>query len=165
MSDDRSVEPRVLAALEATGLPFATMEIDPDLADTAAFCEHYGVAPDDSANCIVVASRDEPPAMAACVVLAPDRLDVNRVVRKRLGARKASFASPDLTHEVTGMTMGGVTPFGLPEDLPLWIDAAVMERDEVIVGGGSRSLKVRIAPDVLLTVGGEVVDGLAKPRD
>ena len=163
MADDRSVEPRVLAALADAGIPHEAMEVDPDLADTAAFCEHYGVAPEDSANCIVVASKDDPPALAACVVLATHRLDVNRVVRKRLGAKKASFAPPELTHAVTGMTMGGVTPFGLPHDLPLWVDAAVMAREEVVVGGGSRSLKLRVAPDALVAVGGEVVDGLARP--
>lgn len=163
MADDRSVERRVLAALDAAGIAHTTMEVDPALADTAEFCAHYGVDPEDSANCIVVASRDDPPRLAACVVLATQRLDVNRTVRKRMGAKKASFAPAALTHEVTGMTMGGVTPFGLPDGLPLWLDAAVMERDEVIVGGGSRSLKLRVSPTALLTVGGEVVDGLARP--
>lgn len=164
-ADDRSVEPRVLAVLADAGIEHATMEVDPALADTAAFCEHYGVAPEDSANCIVVASRDDPPLLAACVVLATHRLDVNKVVRKRLGAKKASFAPPALTSEVTGMTMGGVTPFGLPGDLPLWVDAAVMDRDTVVVGGGSRSLKLRVAPTALVAVGGEVVEGLARPSD
>lgn len=163
MADDRSVEPRVFAALDAAGIDHTPMEVDPALADTADFCAHYGVALEDSANCILVASRDDPPQLAACVVLATHRLDVNRTVRKRMGAKKASFAPPELTHEVTGMTMGGVTPFGLPADLPLWIDAAVMERDEVIVGGGSRSLKLRVAPSALVAVGGEVVEGLARP--
>lgn len=163
MGDDRSIERAVLAALDAAGVDHTTMEVDPALADTADFCAHYGVAPEDSANCIVVASRDDPPRLAACVVLATHRLDVNRTVRKRLGARKASFASAELTHEVTGMTMGGVTPFGLPDDLPLWIDEAVMSRDEVIVGGGSRSLKLRLSPTALVAVGGEVVAGLARP--
>lgn len=165
MDDDRRVERDVLAALDVAGVAYEAMEIDPALADTAAFCEHYGVAPEDSANCIVVASRDDPPALAACLVLATHRLDVNRTVRKRLGAKKASFAPPELTHAVTGMTMGGVTPFGLPTDLPLWVDAAVMERDTVIVGGGSRSLKLRVAPSALVTVGGEVVEGLARPAN
>lgn len=163
MTDDRSVETEVLAALDAAGVPYETMEVDPALADTADFCAHYGVAPEDSANCIVVASRDEPPALAACVVLSTHRLDVNRTVRKRLGAKKASFAPPELTAEVTGMTMGGVTPFGLPDGLALWVDAAVMDRDEVIVGGGSRSLKLRVAPQALVAVGGEVVEDLARP--
>lgn len=163
MPDDRTVEARVLAALEEAGIPYDTMEVDPALADTAEFCAHYGVDPEDSANCIVVASRDDPPHLAACVVLATQRLDVNRTVRKRMGVKKASFAPAALTHEVTGMTMGGVTPFGLPDGLPLWIDPAVMERDEVIVGGGSRSLKLRVTPSSLEAVGGEVVDGLARP--
>ena len=163
MDDDRRVEHDVLAALDVAGVAYEAMEIDPALADTAAFCEHYGVAPEDSANCIVVASRDDPPALAACLVLATHRLDVNRTVRKRLGARKASFAPAELTREVTGMIMGGVTPFGLPADLPLWVDAAVMERATVVVGGGSRSLKLRVPPSALVTVGGEVVEGLARP--
>lgn len=163
MADDRSVESRVLAALDAAGIAYTPMEVDPALADTADFCAHYGVAPEDSANCIVVASRDDPPTLAACVVLATHRLDVNRTVRKRMGAKKASFAPAELTHDVTGMTMGGVTPFGLPAELPLWIDAAVMERDEVIVGGGSRSLKLRVSPAALVEVGGEVVEGLGRP--
>lgn len=162
MTDDRSIEPQVLAALDALGVAYETMEVDPALADTAAFCEHYGVAPEDSANCIVVASKDDPPLLAACLVLAPQRLDVNRTVRKRLGAKKASFAPAELTREVTGMTMGGVTPFGLPADLPLWVDPAVMARDSVVVGGGSRSLKLRVAPSALLAAGAEVVDGLAR---
>lgn len=162
MTDDRSIEPQVLGALDALDVDYEVMEVDPDLADTAAFCEHYGVDPEDSANCIVVASRDDPPLMAACLVLAPQRLDVNRTVRKRLGAKKASFAPPELTREVTGMTMGGVTPFGLPDDLPLWIDPAVMARESVVVGGGSRSLKVRVPPSALVAAGGEVVEGLAR---
>ena len=163
MDDDRSVEAQVLATLDAAGVAYETMAVDPALADTADFCAHYDVALEDSANCIVVASRDDPPALAACVVLAPDRLDVNRTVRKRLGAKKASFAPPELTAEVTGMTMGGVTPFGLPTGLPLWVDAAVMDRDTIVVGGGSRSLKLRVAPSALVAVGGEVVEGLARP--
>ena len=163
MIDDRRIEQRVLASLAEAGVAHTTMDVDPALADTAAFCDHYGVALEDSANCIVVASRDDPARLAACVVLAPDRLDVNRTVRRRLGARKASFAPADLTQQVTGMTMGGVTPFGLPADLPLWVDAAVMARPTVVVGGGSRSLKVRVAPAALVAVGGEVVEGLARP--
>jgi prolyl-tRNA editing enzyme YbaK/EbsC (Cys-tRNA(Pro) deacylase) len=161
MADDRSIEPHVLASLDALNVPYATMEVDPDLADTATFCQTYDVVPEDAANCIVVASRDDPPALAACVVLATQRLDVNGTVRRRLGVRKVSFAPADLTHRVTGMTMGGVTPFGLPDDLALWIDPAVLERGEVVVGGGSRSMKIRVAPEALLAAGGEVIDALA----
>jgi prolyl-tRNA editing enzyme YbaK/EbsC (Cys-tRNA(Pro) deacylase) len=97
----------------------------------------------------------------ACVVLATARLDVNRAVRQRMGARKVSFANAEETAEMTGMMIGGVTPPGLPPELPLWVDAGVMEREWVIIGGGSRSMKVKLAPDGLVRLGGEVVEGLA----
>ena len=135
---------------------------DPALADTAAFCAAYGFAMADSANTIVVVGKSDPPAYAACVVLATHRLDVNRVVRHRLGTRKASFASPDETRALTGMEIGGVTAFGLPDGLPLWVDGAVMERDRIVLGGGSRSWKVLAPPAILLTLPNvEVVEGLA----
>lgn len=135
---------------------------DPALADTAAFCEAYGFALEDSANTIVVVGKSDPPVYAACVVLATHRLDVNRTVKHRLGTRKASFASPDETRTLTGMEIGGVTAFGLPGGLPLWIDAAVMDRDRIVLGGGSRSWKV-IAPSSILTTlpNVEIVEGLA----
>jgi prolyl-tRNA editing enzyme YbaK/EbsC (Cys-tRNA(Pro) deacylase) len=95
-------------------------------------------------------------------VLAPNRLDVNRAVRDRLGTRKASFAPAEATREITGMEIGGVTVFGLPADLPVWIDSRVMRRRRIVVGGGSRSWKVLLAPDALLSIPGTViVDGLA----
>jgi prolyl-tRNA editing enzyme YbaK/EbsC (Cys-tRNA(Pro) deacylase) len=135
---------------------------DPALADTAAFCAHYGFAMEDSANTIVVVGKATPPVYAACVVLATHRLDVNRSIRTRLGTRKASFASPDETRDLTGMAIGGVTAFGLPADLPVWVDAAVMERERIVLGGGSRSWKVLAPPSILLTVPNvEVVEGLA----
>jgi prolyl-tRNA editing enzyme YbaK/EbsC (Cys-tRNA(Pro) deacylase) len=136
----------------------------PALADTAAFCAAYGFALGDSANTIVVIGKSTPPVYAACVVLATHRLDVNRVVKERLGTRKASFASPDETRELTGMAIGGVTAFGLPPDLPLWVDAAVMARRRIVLGGGSRSWKVLAPPSILLTLPNvEVVEGLANP--
>jgi prolyl-tRNA editing enzyme YbaK/EbsC (Cys-tRNA(Pro) deacylase) len=140
------------------------MACDPDLADTAQFCAAYGVAPEDSANTIVVIGKSDPPTYVACVVLATCRLDVNNTVRRRLGVRKASFASADETRALTGMLIGGVTAFGLPDGMPVWIDAAVMGRESVILGGGSRSCKVRCAPTSLLQIpGAEVVEGLANP--
>jgi prolyl-tRNA editing enzyme YbaK/EbsC (Cys-tRNA(Pro) deacylase) len=135
---------------------------DPALADTAAFCAAYGFALEDSANTIVVVGKSDPPVYAACVVLATHRLDVNRAVKQRLGTRKASFASPDETRELTGMAIGGVTAFGLPEGLPLWVDAAVMDRGRIVLGGGSRSWKVIAPPSILLTLPNiEIVEGLA----
>jgi len=138
---------------------------DPALADTAAFCAAYGFAPDDSANTIVVIGKSDPPVFAACVVLATHRLDVNRTVKERLGTRKASFASPEETRVLTGMEIGGVTAFGLPDGLPLWVDSAVMDRERIVLGGGSRSWKVIAPPSILRTLPNvEVVDGLAAPR-
>ena len=154
-----------------TVAPLADVEVvdcDPALADTAEFCAAYGYDLDDSANAIVVIGKpsgaDAVPTYVACVVLASTRLDVNRAVRKRLGTKKASFAPADVTAELTGMAIGGVTPFALPADLPLWIDARVMERERIVVGGGSRAAKVVGPPSMLLTVpGAEVVDDLAQP--
>jgi prolyl-tRNA editing enzyme YbaK/EbsC (Cys-tRNA(Pro) deacylase) len=153
---------RLIEALEILGIDFELFACDPELADTAAFCAAYGFAPEDSANTILVIGKSDPPRYAACVVLAPNRLDVNRVVRDRLGTRKASFAASDSTREITGMEIGGVTVFGLPPTLPIWIDARVMARERIVVGGGSRSWKVLLAPaDLLAITNTEVVDGLA----
>jgi prolyl-tRNA editing enzyme YbaK/EbsC (Cys-tRNA(Pro) deacylase) len=154
-------------ALEAALVGHGEYELfacDPALADTAAFCAAYGFALEDSANTIVVVGKSAPPVYAACVVLATHRLDVNRTVKQRLGTRKASFASPAETRELTGMAIGGVTVFGLPAGLPLWVDATVMERPRIVLGGGSRSWKVIAPSSILLTLPGvEVVDGLATP--
>ena len=158
MDDDH-----ILGRLIATGAPYEIVPCDPDLADTAAFCEAYGYQLADSANAIVVAGRADPPPHAVCLVLAVSRLDVNGTVRRRLGTRKASFASAEATVELTGMEIGGVTPFGLCDDLPIWIDAAVMTRERVIVGGGGRDRKFLVAPSALVSLpNAEVVDGLAK---
>ena len=145
--------------------PYELFACDPALADTAAFCAAYGFALGESANTIVVVGKSDPPRFAACVVLATHRLDVNRTIKERLGTRKASFASPDETRTLTGMAIGGVTVFGLPEGLPLWVDAAVIEAGErIVLGGGSRSWKVIAPPSILLTLPGvEVVEGLAYP--
>ena len=151
-----------LTRLEATGIEHEIIPCDPDLADTAAFCEHYGFALDDSANTIVVMGKSDPPVFAACVVLATTRLDVNKAVRKRLGTRKASFADAQQTRAMTGMEIGGVTPVGLPADLPLWVDARVMERERIILGGGSRDRKVYASPTILTALGAEVVEGLSR---
>lgn len=157
---------RLEEALAPLGVEYELFACDPELADTAAFCAAYGFAPEDSANTIVVVGKSDPPVFAACVTLAPYRLDVNRTVRDRLGTRKASFAAPEATAELTGMQMGGVTVFGLPAGLPIWVDARVMERDRVILGGGSRSWKVISTPAILRALPGmEVVEGLAtEPR-
>ena len=132
----------VLAALRATDYPYDIVNCDPDLADTAAFCEHYGFALNDSANAILVAGKSEERPVVCCVVLASTRLDVNGVVRKRLGSRKLPL--PRLTRRWSAQAGCDRRrhPLGLPSDLPVWIDALVMERTQVIVGGGSRARKV-----------------------
>ena len=156
--------PRIRSLLEESGLDFEVWDCDPELADTATFCAHYGVAPEDSANTILVRSKTGPLKFAVCVVLATHRLDVNRTVRKKLGARKVSFATAEETREITGMEIGGVTPLALPEDLPLWIDADVMRREHIILGGGNRGSKLKVLPVLLERQGGaEVVEGLARP--
>ena len=143
-------------------VPYDLFPCDPALADTAAFCAAYGFSPAESANTIVVIGKSDLPRYAACVTLAPYRLDVNRTVRDRLGTRKASFAPADVTAELTGMQIGGVTVFGLPPSLPIWVDARVMELERIVLGGGSRSWKVIAPPAILSRLPGvEVVDGLA----
>ncbi|MEM9515166.1 MAG: YbaK/EbsC family protein [Actinomycetota bacterium] len=157
----------VLAAID--GLDAEVVPCDPHLADTAAFCEAYGYSPADSANAILVIGKgrkpDDPRPMVCCLVLASTRLDVNGAVRKRLGTRKASFADAQETIERSGgMQIGGVTPFGLPDDIPIWIDGAVMARDRVIVGGGSRDRKILCAPAALAGIThAEVIEDLARP--
>ena len=158
-----AVDPKVLSDLEAKGLNYEEMECDPDLADTALFCEAYGVPLDQSANAILVASRKPEGQNAVCLVLADTRLDVNGLVRRRLGVRKVSFASADLTRELTGQEIGGVTPFALPDGLPVWIDSAVMAKPWVVVGAGSRSAKIKLDPTQFRGLDGyEVVEDLAK---
>lgn len=120
-------------------------EIDPDLADTAAFCEAYGSPLDGSANCVVVAGRrGEETRYAACLVLATTRADVNGLVRRRLNARKASFAPMDDAVALSGMEYGGITPVGLPDDWPLLVDAAVAAADAVVIGSGIRGSKLAL---------------------
>jgi prolyl-tRNA editing enzyme YbaK/EbsC (Cys-tRNA(Pro) deacylase) len=158
-----TIEQRVRDTLEQSGFEYDLIDCDPDLADTAAFCAHYGYPPEQSANTIVVASRRPPGEFSAAVVLSHTRLDVNSRVRRLMGVRKASFAPADATAEITGMLMGGVTPFALPATLPLYIDSRVMACPWVIVGGGSRSLKVKLEPRALaLLPGAQVIDDLAR---
>ncbi len=157
-----AIEASVRAALEAVSHSFEILPCDPALADTAAFCAHYGIPPEESANTIVVATKKEPRQHAACLVLATTRLDVNHAVRRLLGGQKLSFASGEETAALTGMMMGGVTVFGLPPGLPIYIDGAVLEARSVVVGGGSRSCKIRIPPEVLRRIPNAlVVEGLA----
>lgn len=138
--------------------------IDPDLADTAEFCEHYGSPLSASANCVVVAGkRGGEQRFAACLVLATTRADVNGVVRRRLDVRKASFAPMDTAVELTGMAYGGITPIGLPAGWPLLLDAAVAAAPELVIGSGVRGSKLLVPGPVLAGLpGAEVVEDLGR---
>ncbi|WP_041939884.1 MULTISPECIES: YbaK/EbsC family protein [Frankia] len=137
-------------------------QIDPEVADTAAFCARYGVEPADSANCVIVAARrGAETTLAACVVLATTRADVNGLVRRRLAARKVSFAPMDTAVSRTGMEHGGITPVGLPADWPLLIDRAVAEHPRVVVGSGLRRSKLWLPGAALAALpAAEVLDAL-----
>lgn len=158
-----AIEQRVLDALDAIGATYEVVRIDPAYAVTADFCAEYGYGMDSSANCIVVASKTGQRQHVACLVQATRRLDVNGVVRRRMGVRKVSFAPAEETIAVSGMLPNGVTPFGLPPDLPLWVDGGVMAHDRVIVGGGSLSLKLLVDTEVFCRMPQcEIVEDLAK---
>ncbi|WP_445942205.1 YbaK/EbsC family protein [Pseudonocardia sp. T1-2H] len=155
---------KALAALDdASGVGVA--EIDPDLADTAAFCTAYSLPPESSANCVVVSGkRGGEVRYAGCLVLATTRADVNGVVRRKLDVRKASFAPMAEAVELTGMEYGGITPLGLPADWPLLISPEVAAAEAVVVGSGIRGSKLAVPGSVLAALpGAEVVEGLARP--
>jgi prolyl-tRNA editing enzyme YbaK/EbsC (Cys-tRNA(Pro) deacylase) len=137
--------------------------IDPELADTAAFCEHYDIGLDISANCVVVeARRAERTWHAACIVLATTRADVNGIVRKHLGARRISFASMDTAVSLTAMEYGGITPIGLPADWPILIDQNVIDQERVIIGSGVRGSKLLASSGVLTSLPGAEVLAITK---
>jgi prolyl-tRNA editing enzyme YbaK/EbsC (Cys-tRNA(Pro) deacylase) len=140
-------------------------EIDPALADTAAFCERYGVSPEESANCVVIAAkRGGETRYAACMVAATTRADVNGLVRRHLDARKASFAPVDAVTAATGMEYGGITPVGLPADWPVLVDEAVAKTGSVIIGSGIRGSKLRLPGPLLAALpAAQVLPGLGIP--
>ena len=165
--------PDLLAELVAAalrGLPglqgdVEVAEIDPALADTAAFCERYGVAPEESANCVVIAAkRGGETRYAACMVAATTRADVNGLVRRHLDARKASFAPVEAVTAATGMEYGGITPVGLPESWPVLVDEAVAKTGSVVIGSGIRGSKLRLPGRLLAALpAAQVLPGLGIP--
>jgi prolyl-tRNA editing enzyme YbaK/EbsC (Cys-tRNA(Pro) deacylase) len=163
-TDSAHIDQRVRQVLERLGLPYEVVEIDPAYADTAQFCERYGYPMEQSANTILVGSKKDPKQYSACVVRATTRLDVNHVVRKLMGVPRLSFASAEETMALTGMMIGGVTVFALPDGLPIYVDDGLMPLDYVILGGGSRSTKIKIAPEVFRRLpGAQIIDGLSQP--
>jgi prolyl-tRNA editing enzyme YbaK/EbsC (Cys-tRNA(Pro) deacylase) len=162
---EASLDPLVQRALLNNHVAYEVLPCDPDLADTAAFCAHYGFAIEQAANTIVVASRKvAPPKYAACVVLGSTRLDVNKKVSELLAVKRLSFADGETTMNLTGMMIGGVTAFGIG-DLLIYVDSAVMEQARVVMGGGNRSSKLLLNPNELTNLPNVVVvEGLAKPK-
>lgn len=154
-----------LAALDpALAAQVRVTPIDPSLADTAAFCEAYGVGMDEGANCLVVAgTRGDTTTYAACMVLGTTRADVNGVVRRLLGARRASFAPMEDAVALTGMEYGGITPIGLPPDWAVLVDARVAELPSAIIGAGIRGAKLSLPGSVLAALpSAQVVEGLGR---
>jgi prolyl-tRNA editing enzyme YbaK/EbsC (Cys-tRNA(Pro) deacylase) len=150
----------VIETVVKLGVWHEVIHIDPAYADTAAFCEKYGYPADRSCNTIIVASKKEPKQFVACVVLAHTRLDVNKRVTKLMGVSKASFASAEEMKALTGMHVGGVTPFSLPAGMPLYIDDRIPPLEWIILGGGGRGVKIKTSPEVFKKLGAEVVSGL-----
>ena len=158
--------PVIKAALAASGLGFEVWPCDDELADTAAFCAYYQVPLENSVNAILVRDKADGGNHALCMVAATHRLDVNKTVRKRLGAKKASFATPDETRAITGMEIGGVSPIGLPVGVRVWVEESIMKLDYIILGGGNRISKLKVPPDIFLQIADcEIVAELARPRD
>lgn len=161
--------PELLAAptwaeLRRTGMAdeVGVVEIDPALSDTASTRAHYGLEPDRLANCVVVGGKREGvERLAACVVLATTRADVNNVVRRLLDVRKASFLPMERAVELTGMEYGGITPVGLPADWPVFVDSAVVLQSLVVIGSGVRRSKILLPGAVLGRLpAAQVIDGL-----
>ncbi len=164
MTDD--LKRSVINALIALSANFETMDCDPDLADTGVFCEHYDIPLDQSANAIMLASKRPQGVNAVCLVLATHRLDVNGAARREMDVKKVSFASPEVTADATGMVMGGVTPFGLPDGIQVLVDGDVMTKQWVIVGGGSRDMKIKVNPEVFARMPNvRIIEGLARQID
>lgn len=156
------IDARIAASLAALSLPYEVMTIDPDFAGTARFCERYGIPLENSANTIIVASKKEPKQYGACVVKATTKLDVNHAVRRLMNASRVSFATAEETRALTGMMIGGVTILALPPDLPIYVDERLMALDWLILGGGSRSTKIRTSPEVFRRLPNTtIVPGLA----
>ena len=162
---DLLAEPVVKALATLDDTQVGVVEIDPGLADTAAFCETYSSPLAASANCVVVSGkRSGEVRFAAALVLATTRADVNGVIKRRLDVRKASFAPMDEAVELTAMAYGGITPVGLPADWPILIDKAVADSPELVIGSGTRGGKLLVTGELLTSLpGAEVIDGLAKP--
>ena len=157
-----TIEQTVISSLQATGVSYEVIDIDPKYADTLEFCEQYDYRVEECGNTIIVRSKRGEKKFSACVVLGSDRIDVNRRVKALMQVSRLSFASADDTRELTGMEIGGVTPFNLPTDIAIYVDAKVMQLDSVILGSGSRASKITVAPSVFeQLLNTEIIEGLS----
>jgi prolyl-tRNA editing enzyme YbaK/EbsC (Cys-tRNA(Pro) deacylase) len=162
VKDGAEIERQVFRVLDGLGVPYDVVRIEPEYADTAAFCERYGFPLDHAGNTIIVGSKKAPKQYSACVVLATTRLDVNHAVKTLMGVSRLSFAGAEETRALTGMMIGGVTVFALPLELPIHVDDRLMSLDYVILGSGSRSSKIRTSPEVFKRIpSARIVPGLS----
>ena len=158
------LDPAVQRHLDTLGLSYQVLDCNPEWADTDLFCANYNIPRQNAANTILVASKSEPKQYSACLVLATTKLDVNHAVSRLMGIKRLSFASADETQAITGQLIGGVTVFALPDSIPLYVDARIMDAEYVIVGGGNRSTKIRLSPRELERIPGVVVAPIALER-
>jgi prolyl-tRNA editing enzyme YbaK/EbsC (Cys-tRNA(Pro) deacylase) len=164
MADPSILHPRVREALDSAGIHYEPLACEAELADTAAFCEHYGISADEACNAILVALKTEPRRYIACLVRADTKLDVNRKVSALTGVKRISFASAEETTTLTGMLIGGVSIAGLPHSIPVVIDEKVLERPRIIIGGGNRTSKARLDPRELLKLPNSTAADIADLR-
>jgi prolyl-tRNA editing enzyme YbaK/EbsC (Cys-tRNA(Pro) deacylase) len=164
MADLTILDSHVRESVQSLGIDGKILACEPQWADTAEFCAHYGVPAEITCNTIIVVVKSNPKRYVACLVRADSKLDVNHKVAAEVDFKRLSFASQEETAELSGMMIGGVTLIGLPRDIPILIDARVMEHPEVIVGGGNRSSKIRLAPKELLKLPNARVADVAIPR-
>jgi prolyl-tRNA editing enzyme YbaK/EbsC (Cys-tRNA(Pro) deacylase) len=155
---------KVKSALDANGMVYEVLACDPLLADTAEFCAHYGIPPENACNTIVVVAKATPKQYFACLVNATTKLDVNHKISKLVGIKRLSFASSEETSELTDQMIGGVTLLALPNEWPVYIDERVMSLDYAILGGGNRSSKIKLAPDELRKIPNASVADIGVPR-
>jgi prolyl-tRNA editing enzyme YbaK/EbsC (Cys-tRNA(Pro) deacylase) len=158
------LDPAVARAIESLGITCEVLPCNPEWADTEVFCANYNIPRDRAANTILVASKSDPKQYSACLVLANTKLDVNHAVSRLMGIKRLSFASADETKAVTGQSIGGVTVFGLPETIPVYVDSRIMAAAYVIVGGGNRSTKIKLAPEELHRIPQVTVSDIAMER-
>ena len=163
MLSSEEIEINLKETLRNLEVIYEWIEVDPEYADTSEFCERYGFTMEESGITILVASNRGEKKFAACIVLGMDRLDVNKKVRNLMQVSRLSFANSENTMELTGMMIGGVTPYMLPDSIPLYIDSKIMNLESIILGGGSRSGKLRLSPKELLKIpSAEIIEGLSQ---